>query len=126
MNCSHSMTAADWIIERTRIEEAASEGPWRLDSRYGYKIVTPCGAWGVQQTVGHIDPPDASRPNQLRGVIESCNASNAEFIIDARTALPKALDALEAVLSIWPDADPCDCCTHADCEVVRTITEALT
>ena len=51
-------------------------------------------------------------------------AADAEFVATARTALPKALDALEAVLALWPDADPCDCCVHV-CEVVRAITEAL-
>ena len=64
------MTAADWIAEQRRIEQAATEGGWR----------------------------------------------DAEFVATARTALPRALDALEAVLALWPDAD---------CEVVRAIAEAL-
>lgn len=51
--------------------------------------------------------------------------ADVDFITDTRTSLPKALNALEAVLALWPDADPCDCCVHVDCEVVRAITEAL-
>lgn len=52
---------------------------------------------------------------------------NATLIADARTSLPRALDALEAVLAIWPDADPCPplSCTHGDCEVINAIETAL-
>ena len=99
------MSAADWIAERHRIEQAASEGPWEIN-----------GAGEYVSGVGLMVAPDDG------GV----SGTDVEFIADARTAMPKALNALEAVLALWPDADPCYCCVHVDCEVVRAITEALT
>ena len=97
------MTAADWIAEQRRIEQAATEGPWEA------------GTGEYVSGVGLMVAPDDG------GV----SGTNAEWIADARTALPKALAALEAVLALWPDADPCDCCVHVDCEVVRAIAKAL-
>ena len=43
MNCSHSMTAADWIAEQRRIAQAATEGPWEagVDDWNGYYVRTP-------------------------------------------------------------------------------------
>ena len=101
--------------------DAATPGPWEAD---------------VTEVSQHW-----SRPEPWATVVSSevhCMAycyggigrgiereADAEFIAAARTALPKALDALEAVLALWPDTDPCDCCVHVDCEVVRAIAEAL-
>ena len=111
------MTAADWIAEQRRIEQAATEGPWD----------TSTTSWAPEARM--VDVPDGDDEMSLAweagGGLCVMSRANAEFIVDARTALPKALDALEAVLALWPDADPCDCCVHGDCEVVRAITEAL-
>ena len=72
-----------------------------------------------------VDVPDGDDEMSLAweagGGLCVMSRADAEFIVDARTALPKALDALEAVLALWPDADPCDCCVHVDCELVRAI-----
>ena len=104
------MTAADWIAEQRRIEQAATEGGWRaaVVARYvdddgcerGKGAIYPAGPMG--------QPPLFVTPDWV--------AADAEFVATARTALPRALDALEAVLALWPDAD---------CEVVRAIAEAL-
>lgn len=115
------MSARETLAEMRAIEQAATEGPWVWEKpsdeewpMHAESLVSDSGAdvlygWGY----------DASG-------IEGSSEDRA-FIADARTALPKALDALEAVLALWPDtADPCDCCVHVDCEVVRAITEALT
>ena len=106
------MSAADWIAERARIEQAATDGPWVREWS------TPDQWWIIH-----------GQPNPARGddrmvcpEVATLNhredwTADVEFIADARTAMPKALNALEAVLALWPDAD---------CEVVRAITEALT
>ena len=78
------MTAADWIAERHRIEQAASEGPWEIN-----------GAGEYVSGVGLMVAPDDG------GV--------------SGTAMPKALNALEAVLklhepvAVYAQADECEC-----------------
>ena len=115
-------TAADWIAERRRIEQAATEGPWEYDG---------CGEitqrFSLPEPRATVVSTDVACMSYCYGGSASGveRDEDAEFIVDARTALPKALAALEAVLALWPDADPCDCCVHIDCEVVRAITEAL-
>lgn len=115
------MTAADWIAERRRFEQAATEGPWIA--------ATGAYAWDNDDDATHVwhrKPIGNDGIYEAIGkVLDQTAIEDAEFIADSRTALPKALDALEAVLALWPDADPCDCCVHGDCEVVRAITEAL-
>ena len=111
------MTAADWIAEQRRIEQAASKGPWEAGTGDG----DPCPHVWASRSSGCVADITYVVSNDYGDV----RPEDAEFIADARTALPKALDALEAVLALWPDADPCDCCVHVDCEVVRAITEAL-
>ena len=113
------MTAADWIAERRRIEQAATEGGWRAAVVARYVDDDGC-----ERGKGAIYPAGPMGPPPLF-VTPDWVAADAEFVATARTALPKALDALEAVLELWPDTDPCDCCFHVDCEVVRAITEAL-
>ena len=104
------MSAADWIAERHRIEQAASEGPWEIN-----------GAGEYVSGVGLMVAPDDG------GV----SGTDVEFIADARTAMPKALNALEAVLAI--DMDPIadgspEALAYAAAiqGVRRAITEALT
>ena len=113
------MTAADWIAERREIEQAASKGGWRAAVVAQYVDDD-----GRERGKGGIYPAGPSGPPPIF-VTPNWAAADAEFIADSRTALSKALDALEAVLALWPDADPCDCCVHGDCEVVRAITKAL-
>ena len=95
------MTAADWIAKRERLGEAATEGPWR-------RVTEP----GTKNHALH-DARDADIATDYEGVWY--NKGDAEFIADARTALPKALAALEAVLAlhqpvkIYAQADECGC-----------------
>ena len=107
----NKMTAADWLAERRRIEQAASEGPWEHE--------------GVGEITQHFSLPE---PATVVSTDVACMAycyggsaagverdEDAEFIADARTALPKALDALEAVLklhkpvAVYAQADECEC-----------------
>ena len=92
------MTAADWIAERARIEQAATEGGWRAAVVARYVDDDGC-----ERGKGAIYPAGPMGPPPL-------------FVTP---------DWVEAVLALWPDADPCDCCVHVDCEVVRAIAKAL-
>ena len=111
------MSAADWIAERHRIEQAASEGPWEIN-----------GAGEYVSGVGLMVAPDDG------GV----SGTDVEFIADARTAMPKMRAALEAVLALHPweclecegiDLDASPRCGHCyepwPCPTVAAIAEAL-
>lgn len=104
------MTAADWISDRRTLIDAATEGPWY----YG----TPDD--GCERTISEwmtlcAKGPDAPAANTLwtvwiDGVIIPAitgdgpkSQHNAALIADARTSLPAALDALEAVLELTDD-----------------------
>ena len=144
----NKMTAADWLAERARIEQAASEGPWEHE--------------GVGEIIQHFSLPEpatiVSTDVACMGYCYGGSAAgverdeDAEFIADARTALPKALDALEAVLALhrlhvcgevpllqmergacFIGHDGClsvgtcrDCKMPYPCPTVAVITEALT
>ena len=118
------MTAADWIAEQRRIEQAATEGPWD----------TSTTSWAPEARM--VDVPDGddemSPAWEAGGGLCVMSRGDAEFIVDARTALPKALDALEAVLALhWGEPcaqgpDYCAECEHLwPCETYSAITEAL-
>ena len=120
------MTAAEWIAEQRRIEQAATEGPWRAAVVAQYVDDD-----GRERGKGGIYPAGPSGPPPLF-VTPDWVAADAEFIADARTALPKALNALEAVLALhWGEPyaqgpDYCAECEHLwPCETYTTITEAL-
>ena len=116
------MTAADWIAERRRIEQAATKEPWEVCEEDW-----ACISHGPDSVIhGYYEGEcPACGSSMLDKASVALDGEDAEFIADARTALPRALAALEAVLALWPDADPCDCCVHVDCEVVRAIAKAL-
>lgn len=103
------MSAADWIAEQRRIEQAATEGPWRAAVVARYVDDDGCerGKGGIYPAGPMGPPPLFVTPDWV--------AADAEFIADARTALPKALAALEAVLAlhqpvkIYAQADECGC-----------------
>ena len=119
----------DWIAERRRIEQAASEGPWEHE--------------GVGEIIQHFSLPE---PATVVSTDVACMAycyggsaagverdEDADFIADARTALPKALNALESVLALhWGEPYAkgpgyCAECEHVwPCETYSAITEALT
>ena len=123
------MSAADWLAERRRIEQAASEGPWEHE--------------GVGEIIQHFSLPEpatvVSTDVACMGYCYGGTAAgverdeDAEFIADARTALPKMRAALEAVLALhWGEPyaqgpDYCAECEHLwPCETYAAITEALT
>lgn len=114
------MTAADWIAEQRRIEQAAPPLPYRY--REGAEG-DPSN--GPTFTALEAEHPDLSWSEIARGDYDSWSGIGLQHAAEACNALPRALAALEAVLALWPDADPCDCCVHAYCEVVRAITKAL-
>ena len=100
------MTAADWIAEQRRIEQAATEGPWRAAVVAQYVDDD-----GRERGKGGIYPAGPSGPPPLF-VTPDWVTADAELIADARTALPKALDALEAVLALHRRVgiyDGCEC-----------------
>ena len=125
----NKMTAADWLAERRRIEQAASEGPWEHE--------------GVGEIIQHFSLPEpatvVSADVACMGYCYGGSAAgverdeDAEFIADARTALPKMRRALEAVLALhWGEPyaqgpDYCAECEHQwPCGTYTAITEALT
>ena len=121
------MSAADWIAEQRRIEQAATEGPWRAAVVAQYVDDD-----GRERGKGGIYPAGPMGPPPLF-VTPDWVAADAEFIADARTALPKMRAALEAVLALhWgePYAQGpgyCAECEHQwPCETYAAITEALT
>ena len=123
------MSAADWLAERRRIEQAASEGPWEHE--------------GVGEITQHFSLPEpatvVSTDVACMGYCYGGSAAgverdeDAEFIADARTSAPKMRAALEAVLALhWgePYAQGpgyCAECEHLwPCGTYTAITEALT
>ena len=100
------MSATEWIAQRRELLDAATEEPW---------YATDGINWGARVATSYYDLADVRK------------TSDAKLIADARTSLPTALDALDAVLGLWPDADPCPprSCTHVDCEVINAIEAVL-
>ena len=79
------MSAAEWIAKRRELLDAATEGPWVAEySSLHRDCVVPHDARSTREAV--------AQTRLLRA------AGDAALIADARTSLPRALDALEAVL----------------------------
>ena len=97
------MTAAEWIAKRRELLDAATEGPWEVT--FGPR--EPARVWASH-------PGDREAVATIAGFVEDRDdISDARLIADARTSLPTALDALEAVLEIetahvGPDQQPYD------------------
>ena len=83
------MSAAEWIAKRRELLAAASEGPWFQDAD------DPGLVWGEQRSDG--DGYWSLFASET-GHDAAAQPSDAALIADARTSLPRALDALEAVL----------------------------
>ena len=80
------MSAAEWIAQRRELLDAATEGPWEAEySSLHRDCVVPHDARSTREAV--------AQTRLLRA------AGDAALIADARTSLPCALDALEAVLA---------------------------
>ena len=81
--------AAEWIARRRKLADAATEGPWC----YGGQ------GWVFAEALlrsGDGEPPG------MRDLLASVGTSDEDalFIADSRISLPRALDALEAVLTV--------------------------
>ena len=76
------MSAAEWVAKRRELLAAATEGPWAPEDVYG--LVAPTKIDGYTHPV--------ERAETIRQ-----GAADDALIADARTSLPRALDALEAV-----------------------------
>ena len=101
------MSAADWIAEQRRIEQAATDGPWMSE-------------WDTSDEWWTIHgQPNPTKGDERMVCPEVATLQHSEdwtadvnFIADARTALPKALAALEAVLALHRRVgiyDYCEC-----------------
>ena len=85
------MSAAEWIAQRRELIEAATEGPWFQDAD------DPGLVWGEQRSDGD---GHWSLFASETGHDATAEPSDAALIADARTSLPRALDALDAVLEV--------------------------
>ena len=101
------MSAADWIAEQRRVEQAATEGPWEAGTGDGdpHPHVWTSRSSACVAEITYVVPNDYGdvRPD------------DAVFIAEARTSLPKMRAALEAVLAlhepvaVYAQADECEC-----------------
>ena len=132
------MTAADWLAEQRRIEQAATDGPWmsEWDTSDEWWIIhgQPNPAKGDDRMVC----PEVATLNHREDW-----TADVDFITDTRTAMPKMRAALEAVLALHEPLDAlnvrynriqrvCTGCGQDDgnwviypCPTVRAITKAL-
>ena len=130
-----ALSFEQWLGKAERLDGAATPGPWET----------------VEDTArrGHIKAPvDDPEEGAFVTHCEECmgyvlNAANAEWIAHARTALPQAVAALQAVLDLHandteygsPSEPMCEECNRANsegltyiewpCPTVAAITEAL-
>lgn len=122
-----------WLDHGRALADQATEGPW-FTSPFEHDPV-----WGSVVT-GGVDEHEEDRSP----CIEAGNREDATFIADARTRLPQALNALQAVLDMhvapeWVKVgrpndgsrDICQECTTEDtlimypCRTVRAIQDAI-
>ena len=84
------MSAEEWITQRRELLNAATEGPW--EATFGPRELA---------RVWTTHPDDREALAALTGFVEDCDGgADAALIADTRTSLPRALDALEAVLTV--------------------------
>ena len=112
---------AAWISDRRALIDAATEGPW-----WTTRDMSPADVFAGYGSADDVALAlDIERP------------ADAALIADSRTSLPKALDALEAVLGLHtperfedhPEKEFCRCCQRTagvyPCRTVTAITAAL-
>ena len=82
-------TISEWIATRRKAYATAKPGPWnaKTDRRGSRWLVDAPGRLGLVTEVADVWDLD-----------------DAHLIVDARTSLPAAVDALEAVLKLHADA----------------------
>ena len=113
------MSAAEWIAKRRELLADATEGPWIAEySSLHRDCVVPHDARSTREAV--------AQTRLLRA------AGDAALIADARTSLPRALDALEAALALHRKREwivglgSCDHCrVDWPCPPVAAIESAL-
>ena len=115
------MSAAEWIAKRRELLDAATEGPWEVT--FGPR--EPARVW-----TSH--PGDREAVATIAGFVEDRDdISDARLIADARTSLPRALDALEAALELakghrdFVTKRGRDDCICTICDMCRAIESAL-
>ncbi len=86
------MTTADWIKTRRELLDAATEGPW-FQGREDHRYESAHEVYSKRE-------PDEEDSHDIASYIWS--AEDAALITDARTSLPRALDALDAVRALHP------------------------
>ena len=87
------MNSLDWINQRRELLDAATEGPWRPEPHLEFDAD---GSYELARVLAKdsVDPE-----HYVIGVVHTgILPGDAALIADARTSLPRALDALEAVL----------------------------
>ena len=82
------MSAADWIAKRRELLGAATEGPW-FQGREGHRYES------VHEIYSKREPEEEDSHDIAT---YGWSADDAALMVDARTSLPTALDALEALL----------------------------
>lgn len=95
------MNATEWIARRRELLDAATDGPWGTFAAYGSR--------GVSVSEGDEEMLFI----ETYGITYAAHAPDADLIADARTSLPRALDALEAAIGatapmpdpVWPSLD---------------------
>ena len=111
----------EWIAERRELLAAATEGPWdcyRPHPNYRtYQVSSVAPGGYLYDEVANCDDVLATE--------------NAALIADARTSLPRALDALEAMLELakghraFVTKRGRDDCICTICDMCRAIETAL-
>ena len=84
--------AAGWIKTRRELLDAATEGPW-FQGRTGRRYESDRDVYSKRE-------PDEENSHDIATYVWS--AEDAALIADARTSLPRALDALDAVRALHP------------------------
>lgn len=109
-----------WLDQGRTLTDQATEGPW--EARSSEVTMNDRSEWKIGKY---------NRPQSLRSVMRGADAA---FIADARTRLPAALDALQAIHDmhrrIWVDG--IEYCKHCvdfggeyPCPTVRAIQAAI-
>jgi len=116
------MSTTDWIAKRRELLADATEGPWFQDAD------DPGLVWGEQRSDGD---GHWSLFASETGHDAAAQPWDAALIADARTSLPRALDALEAALELakghraFVTKRGRDDCICTICDMCRAIETAL-
>ena len=89
------MSAAEWIIQRRDLLDAATDGPWVREWSTSDQWWTIHGQPNPAKGDGRMVCPEVAMLNHREDW-----TADVDLIADARTSLPAALDALVAVLGL--------------------------